>query len=187
MIAIMFNDLFDHMADKAGQRLRFQEGGYLFHRDDPVRQMFAVASGSVDLVRPQADGKPIILQQAGSRTVLAEASLYSQRYHCDGVVHADAIIIGVARQAFLNLLESDKSFAGLWASHLAREVQNARYRSEILTRKTVAERLDAWLDWHGETLPQKGRWKNMAAQIGVSPEALYRELARRRKNSQEEK
>jgi hypothetical protein len=30
-------------------------------------------------------------------------------------------------------------------------------------------------------LPPKGEWKSVAEQIGVSPEALYRELSRRRK------
>jgi CRP-like cAMP-binding protein len=43
----------------------------------------------------------------------------------------------------------------------------------------VAERFDAWLD-EGHSLPEKGRWKDVAAELGVTREALYRELARRR-------
>ncbi len=53
-------------------------------------------------------------------------------------------------------------------------------RSEILSMRTVVKRLDAWLLSHGDRLPAKGEWKNLALQIGVSPEALYRELARRK-------
>lgn len=33
---------------------------------------------------------------------------------------------------------------------------------------------------HDSGLPAKGEWKSVAQQIGVSPEALYREIARRR-------
>ncbi len=43
----------------------------------------------------------------------------------------------------------------------------------------VADRLDAWL-CEGHLLPNKGRWQDVASELGVSREALYRELARRR-------
>ncbi len=49
-----------------------------------------------------------------------------------------------------------------------------------MTMKNVAARLDAWTAWHGEATPSKGERKFVAHQIGVSPEALYRELAKRR-------
>jgi hypothetical protein len=43
----------------------------------------------------------------------------------------------------------------------------------------VAERLDAWLGAEGG-LPDRGRWQELAEELGVTREALYRELARRR-------
>ncbi len=46
--------------------------------------------------------------------------------------------------------------------------------------KKVSERLDAWLDWRSGDFPARGEWKEIAAEIGVSPEALYRELATRK-------
>jgi CRP-like cAMP-binding protein len=52
-------------------------------------------------------------------------------------------------------------------------------RAEIRTLRTVAERLDAWLG-EGNVLPDKGRHQDVAAELGVSREAFYRELARRR-------
>ena len=36
------------------------------------------------------------------------------------------------------------------------------------------------MGWNGEGLPAKGTWKTVANEIGTSPEALYRELAKRR-------
>ncbi|MGB7306132.1 MAG: hypothetical protein WBD13_17785 [Burkholderiaceae bacterium] len=46
--------------------------------------------------------------------------------------------------------------------------------------KKVSERVDAWLDWLDGEFPPKGQWKSIAAQIGVSAESLYRELATRK-------
>ena len=63
--------------------------------------------------------------------------------------------------------------------NLAKAVQAQRARIEILRMRRVSDRLNAWVDLHGE--PRKGEWINVADQIGVSPPALYRELARRRR------
>jgi CRP-like cAMP-binding protein len=75
--------------------------------------------------------------------------------------------------------DSDPAFAAAWATHLAGEVRIARQRSEILALKTVAERVDAWRALSG-SIPDRGSWKQVAQEIAVSPEALYRDLARRR-------
>jgi hypothetical protein len=69
--------------------------------------------------------------------------------------------------------------AAAWSAMLARSVQAARLRSEIRSMLRVAERLDAWLG-EGNALPGKGRWQEVASELGVTREALYRELSRRR-------
>jgi CRP-like cAMP-binding protein len=101
------------------------------------------------------------------------------RYHCDARAETAALTWAIPRATLRTRLQQDPELAVVWARHLAREVQQARLQAEILFLKTVAARLDAWIAWHG-SLPAKGRWSVVAQQIGVSPEALYRELARRR-------
>jgi CRP-like cAMP-binding protein len=81
---------------------------------------------------------------------------------------------------FRRYLRSSPEFADVWIRHLAHELQIARLHAEILSLRTVAERLDACVGWRGGVLPQKGEWRTIAHEIGVSPEALYRELAKRR-------
>ena len=85
----------------------------------------------------------------------------------------------MSRSAFCKRLAESSAFAQAWVRHLAHEVQQARMHAEIVSLKTVAARLNAWIAWNGD-LPRKGEWAALAVQIGVSPEALYRELARRR-------
>ncbi len=176
----MSDDFVEHLVTKATKQRTLEQGTYLFHQGDPVRSVFVVEAGLVELTRHQRDGASIVLQRATCRTVLAEASLYSESYHCDGIVALPSRVFEWPKAAFVQHLQADERFSELWARHLAHEVQSARYRSEILSRRTVAERLDGWLVWQGNGLPSKGQWKHVAAQIGVSPEALYRELAKRR-------
>ncbi len=180
MIEIMSEDFIEQLMARATRRRELVPGTYLFHQGDAVGSVFIVEDGLVELTRHQLDGGSILLQRATTGTVLAEASVYSQSYHCDAVVGLPSHVAQLPKPVFLEHLRGDEAFSNQWAAHLAGEVQAARYRSEILSLKTVAERLDGWLAWRGNKLPAKGRWKSLALQIGVSPEALYREMARRR-------
>lgn len=76
-------------------------------------------------------------------------------------------------------LKDDPDLASALARDLAHELHRARAHAEILSLKTVAERVDAWLALNGSSLPPKGRWRQLASEIGITPEALYREIALR--------
>lgn len=180
MIWIMYDELVWKLIEMADKRRDIRQGANLFHQDDQIRSLFVVEQGLVELTRHQIDGTSIVLQRAAKQTVLAEASMYSKSYHCDAAVALPSRICEIPKVSFLERIRKDEAFSNHWSAHLAKEVQAARYRSEILSRKTVAERLDGWLTWQGAELPSKGHWKSVAAQIGVSPEAFYRELAKRR-------
>ena len=154
-------------------------GEHAFHRGDAVSTLFVVAEGRINLLRFSEAGAVIVLQRAGPGDILAEASLFSERYHCDAVAATAASVRCIAKRRFRERPRSDPDFAESWARHLGREIQTMRLRSELLSLKSVAARLDAWSAWHGEA-PARGEWKQLAHEIGVSPEALYRELAKRR-------
>ncbi len=162
-----------------GRMQRVEKGGYLFHARDKVHLMHRIAEGEVHLVRQTEDGAKMVFQRAGPGDILAEASLYARAYHCDGQAIEESVVQTLARADFISVLEKDSEFAHAWAAHLAKSVQSARLASEIRTLRTVAERLDAWCAEFG-ALPEKGHWQDVAAELGVSREALYRELARRR-------
>jgi len=180
MIAIMYGNFVEKLIARADKPRALAPGTILFHQDDPVRSIFIVEEGLVELVRHQQDGSSIVLQRAERQSVLAEASIYSEFYHCDAVVRLPSRVFVLPKPAFLTLLRQNEDLSNSWAARLAREVQSARSQIEILSRKTVSERLDGWFAWQGNELPSKGQWKSIAVQIGVSPEALYRELAKRR-------
>lgn len=179
MIAIMSLRLSDQLLALPGAAQRLRAGQSLFRRGDAVRRIFVLREGGIHLVRHDTEGRAIVLQRAGPGSVLAEASLFSPRYHCDAVAFAPTRLHAVGRNTVSRHWRAAPDFAEAFAAHLAREVQQARLRAEILALKTVAERLEAWLAWNDGALPPKGSRRLVALEIGVSPEALYREIARR--------
>lgn len=176
----MSGDIADLLTCSGSRKRTLDPGEYLFHLGGSVAALFVVLEGEVNLIRHHEHGGTIILQRAGPDEVLAEASLFSDRYHCDAVAPTGATVRSSPKRELLDRFRQDPVFAEAWAAHLAREIQNTRFRSEVLSLKTVASRLDTWLAWY-DGLPAKGEWAQLAHQIGVSPEALYREIAKRRR------
>lgn len=160
------------------ESLACAKGKTLFHTGDPVRFMHRVVDGRVDLVRHSEDGSRMILQRAVAGQVLAEASAYAVAYHCDGVAEEASRVEVVPLRSFLKRLDGDPKLARAWTARLAHALQGARTNAEIRSLRTVALRLDAWLDG-GNRLPPKGHWQDLAQILGVTREALYRELATR--------
>ncbi len=180
MIAIMQQRLFDLLSTLPQESRRLGAGTLLFQQGDRVRRAFAVRSGLVHLLRRQADGAEFLLQRAGPGALIAEASVLSAHYHCTAEAVEDSQLTSWALADIRALLQRDGAAALAFAAHLADEVRVARLRAEIASLKRVADRLDAWLAWHEDGLPARGQWHHVAREISVSPEALYREIARRR-------
>jgi len=153
---------------------------YLFRTGASVAFLYQVASGTIALRRTTHVGNEITLQVAGPGSLLAEASLYSNEYHCDAVALETSVVTRVACSTAREVLHKSPDLADNWAAYLARTVQKARTNSEIRSLKTVAARLDAWILFGGK-LPQKGAYQDTASELSVTREALYRELARRKK------
>jgi len=155
-------------------------GEPLFAAGEDVADIFMVRSGRVHLQRHTTHGAQMVLQNAGPGVVVAEASAYSSRYHCDAVAAEESVVAGLPKERFLSALADAPALAESWSALLARSVQAARLRAEIRSLPRLADRLDAWLE-EGNRMPERGRWQEVAAELGVSREALYRELALRRK------
>ena len=172
--------LFSILLPMAARELRIQAGGVLFQRGDPVERLYLVRSGHVRLSRFDENGMPAVMQRAGPCGVLAEGSIFSDAYHCDAAALTEAELCVVDMRRLRQALAAEPALMEAVARHLADEVQRTRGRVEILSRRTVRDRLDAWLAFNGSALPPRGQLKSAAEEIGVSPEAFYRELRRRR-------
>lgn len=177
MIAIM-SSLIACLAELPSESIDLEAGAILFRRDAEIRALFVVENGLVHLMRYRVDGAPSVMQRAQGGAVVAEASLFSIRYHCDAVAIRPTLARRFPIADVRGALAADAGFARAYAEHLAHEVHRMRLRSEILGMRRLSARLDAWLLLN--PLPPRGEWSALADEIGVTREALYRELGRRR-------
>ena len=180
MIAVMSAELFTNLP---GKERTFSPGAAVFHRGDPVERLYVVRSGTIRLLRHQEDGHPVVLQRACRGDILAEASVFSTHYHCDAIALTEAVTEAFAVSDIRRLLDTDIGFSRAWAASMSHQLQAARRRAELMSLRTVSERLDFWLVWNEGSMPEKGSWKDVAEEMGVSPEALYREISARRRRA----
>ena len=180
MIAIM-SDFPASLQSLSGGKRSIPAGRALFDIGDEIAFLYVVESGCIQLVRHDGEGAAAIMQRALPGAILAESSIFSDRYHCAAEAVADSTVSLCPIAQVREKLTSDAGFAAALAKYLAREVQSVRTRAELLGRRTVRQRLDGWLAANGGKLPEKGRWRLVAQDIGVTPEAFYRELQRRKR------
>ncbi|MDT0683095.1 Crp/Fnr family transcriptional regulator [Roseicyclus sp. F158] len=175
MIAIM-SDIWSSVFTDAPER-RLDAGEVLFHRGAPSSVLFFVREGRVSLRRALSDGGALILQTAGPGEVVAPGSLWSEVTHCDAICETDVRVAVQPASRVRDWLGASPAVSAM--AQAAREIQVLRARVEVLRLRRLGDRLDAYIDLHG--LPESGGWVRVADWIGVTPPALYRELARRKR------
>jgi CRP-like cAMP-binding protein len=99
------------------EQRRYERGTLLFETGRRPGSMHFVSHGEVVLQRIGEDGAVMVLQRT-RHSFVAEASLQSDRYHCDAVAVADANVTRIPRPALLAALTSDAAFALRWMRQL---------------------------------------------------------------------
>jgi CRP-like cAMP-binding protein len=142
---------------------------------------YEVVCGTVRLIRVDLSGREAVLQTASIGEILAEASLFSPCYHCDAIAATDAVVRLYPKSALLIALQSDPKFAKSFAAMLAREVMALRTRLERRNIHSARDRIRHFLTVNvnadGRTVQLSGTLKQLAADLGLAHEALYRTLA----------
>ncbi len=161
---------------------RLQPGQALFHAGSRSAGFYEVVGGTVRLVRTDRSGREAVLQTAHAGETLAEASLFSPTYHCDAIAATPATVRFFPKAAVLAALARDQKLARAFAAMLARHVMALRTRLERSNIHSARDRIRHFLTVNagadGRTVVLPGTLKALAAELGLSHEALYRTLAR---------
>lgn len=150
----------------------------LFKQGKKPVQLLFVSRGEVVLQRLGIQGETVILQRT-RKGFIAEASLHSARYHCDAVVTRSGELVSIPLEAIKRTLSSDPAFAIRWIAMLNQEIKRLRAQCERLSKKGVKERLLHLIESEGNKgqLAMGSGLKSLAADLGVTHEALYRTVA----------
>ena len=156
---------------------RLTAGQALFRAGSRSNGFFAVVGGTVRLIRVDRNGREAVLQTASAGDTLAEASLFSPAYHCDAIAATDAVVRLFPKSVMLAELQRDPKLARAFATMLARQVMTLRTRLETRNIHSARERVRHFLTIHaggdGRTVALAGTLKQLAADLGLTHEALY--------------
>jgi len=162
------------------REVRLRPGEVLFRQGDEARGMLLLKSGAVRLLRHTADGHEVTLHSVMPGESFAEASLFSDVYHCSCISQRDSMVEILPRQAVLRLLREDADAAMLLAAGLAEQVRNLRAQAELRGIHGSTKRLLAALRLHADESGQvrlRGSLKTLAGELGMAHETIYRALA----------
>jgi CRP-like cAMP-binding protein len=160
---------------------KLKAGEALFRLGDKTAGLWEVMAGRVRLTRVDRSGREVILYVAGAGETLAEASLFSSSYHCDAIASTDALVCIYPKAAMLAAFDKDPKAAQAFTATLARQVMNLRTRIEQRNIRSARERVRHFLSVNanadGRAVGLRGTLKDLAAELGLTHEALYRTLA----------
>jgi CRP/FNR family transcriptional regulator, dissimilatory nitrate respiration regulator len=140
-----------------------------------------LVKGKVRLARVDRSGREAVLQVAASGDTFAEASLFSSTYHCDAIATTDAVVRLYPKAVLIDELERNPKAAKAFAAMLARQVMTLRARLEQRNIRSARDRVRHYFvvnaDPSGKVVTLSGTLKDVAAELGLTHEALYRTLA----------
>ena len=153
----------------------------LFRQGDKTFAVFEVEEGRVRLIRHTIDSHPVVLHTARKGELFAEAALFARNYQCNAVAAEASRVRAYPKPALLAAFRSDPALGERFMAALAQQIHALRARLEERTIRSARERvlhhlaLSAGPD--GRTVPVAGTLMDLATEIGLAHEVLYRTLA----------
>jgi CRP-like cAMP-binding protein len=157
-------------------------GQALFRSGDRTAGLYEVITGKVRLVRLERSGHEAVLQVAMTGDTLAEASLFSPTYHCDAIAVGDTVVRLYPKAVMFAEFKSNPKMLQAFAAALAHQVMALRTGLQRRAIRSARDRVRHFLTLNvgtdGRTVRVRGTLKELAAELGLTHEALYRALAR---------
>jgi CRP/FNR family transcriptional regulator, dissimilatory nitrate respiration regulator len=154
-------------------------GELLFRQGDRAAAIYKVESGRLRLIRRTIDDHLVILHTARQGQFFAEASLFAEAYHCDAVAAVQSRVRVYPKAMVMDALRTDPALAEAFMARLAHQLQELRARMELRNIRSARERVLQYLRLrvHNRSIAVEGQLQDIAAEIGITREALYRTFA----------
>ena len=167
----------------SSKTIHLKSGQHLFTQGDSVKNIYCVNKGRIKLVRDTFEGTPILIHVAYAEESIAEASLFSKKYHCSALAGTHTEVTVYSKNELLKILqEKPKSMMNL-LRQLTTQVRDLRMLNEIKSIYNAKEKVLTYLatEFHRDKesdLPLK----DIAQKIGMAHETFYRTLKTLEKN-----
>ena len=166
---------------QALERRSLARNEVLFRQGDRVTAIYFVETGRLRLERRTFDGRLLVLGTTPAGEFFVEAALFSDTYHCDAAATEPSRVRVYPKTAVLNALRADPASAMSFLALMARQVMGLRQRLELMKVRSAQERVMLYLDLNaepdGRTVNLRSQLQDIASELGLTREALYRTLA----------
>lgn len=156
-------------------------GEVLFRQGDPASSIFEVEQGRLRLIRVTIDSHPVVLHTARQGELFAEAALFASSYRCDAIATVASRVRVFAKRDLLAAFRADPDVGERFMAMLAHQIHSLRARLEERNigsaRERVLHHLALATGKDGRTVRVDGTLMDLAAEIGLGHETLYRTLA----------
>ncbi len=167
--------------EQALERRSLARNEALFRQGEKVTAIYFVETGRLRLERRTFDGRTLVLGTTLSGNFFVEAALFADIFHCDAVATEPSRVCIYPKAAVLNALRADPANAMSFLSLVAHQVIELRHRLEIMKVRSAKERVMLYLDLNagpdGRTVDLRSQLQDIASELGLTREVLYRTLA----------
>ena len=152
----------------------------LFLQGIVVESIFVVKKGRVKLIRDTEDGVAILIHTAYTNEFFAEASLFSDKYHCHCIADCACEITVYAKTEILQYIQKNSQMMMNFLKMLTSQVRDLRFINELKSIKSAENRVLNYLQ-HSANSKNEVKFtsslKDISQKIGLAHETFYRVLA----------
>lgn len=163
------------------ERRSLDRNEVLFKQGDKVGAIYFVEAGRLRLERRTFDGRLLTLGTTNAGEFFVEAALFTEIFHCDAVAAEPSCVRIYPKPEALTALRADPNAALSFLSSLAHQIVELRQRLELMKVRSAQERVLLYFDFivetDGRTVNLPGQLQEIATDLGLTREALYRTLA----------
>lgn len=167
----MLPDPYNRISKGALHWFAAKAGEPVFRMGEVSRGLYIVLTGRVHLERVGPNGEHFVIHRAGLGESFAEASLFSEHYHCDAVMIEAGDLVRIDKKAILAAF-SDPVFAQAYGLQASRLIQAQRQLLEITGIRSAQDRVLAGL----VAGLNDGTVVDFAARLNLTQEATFRAL-----------
>jgi len=167
------------------------KGAVIIEQEQELDRVYIITAGLIELYRSLVDGRRQITGFLGPGDLLSGIKKSDGAY-CTAQAITPARLCGFERKAFLDLLHENSSLCYMLLLTATDEIQAQNDHIVLLGRKSVAERLAAFLliagtrwhndDKHPETVDLPMSRSDIADYLGLTIESVSRGFARLRRD-----
>ena len=159
--------------------LTIKKGRALFSQGDHVSSFYYLKKGKLKLIRNTIEGGETLIHVAASHETFAEASLFSNQYHCSAFASVDSEVISYSKEGFLYHIEQNPLMMKKLLQIFSQQVRDLRAINEIKNIQSAKARILAFVKNEmdaNQELHLNIALKDVAYKIGLAHETFYREL-----------